>query len=316
MNKPTAYLLVSSAIVLWGLGGIFTKNILEAGVGALEIAFWRLLLSGVLFTLQAFAQRDFKLKAAKDLWYFAGFAVFIITLNYLSFNYAVQHGGVSLVNLLLAVVPMLITLFAWLFFRERLTLRLLGLLALSMIGLLFASWGGGHGVHISSASLGFSFLAVVTTAASKGLLGRYSPVSMNAFIMPLAALALLPFVTFHSLPLHVCFDMALLVLLPSYLTYLLYQAGLEHLETTEVALLTNLEPVTGLLFAALLFNERFNLLGTFGVVLVLTVSVLAVLPQAQTRPQTKVVKTSLRPVWQTLDKPRGDDYKKPNPRAS
>jgi drug/metabolite transporter, DME family len=306
MNKPTAYLLVSSAIVLWGLGGVFTKNILEAGVTSLEIAFWRLSLSGVLFILHALAQRDLKLKAKKDLWSFAGFAVFIIALNYLSFNYAIQHGGVSLVNLLLALVPLLIALFAWLFFRERLTLRLLGLLALSVVGLLFASWGGGHGIHISFTSLGFSFLTVVTTAAftlfSKGLLGRYSSVCMNAFIMPLAALALLPFVSFRPLPAHVWFDMALLVLLPSYFAYLLYQVGLKRLATTQVALLTNLEPVTGLLFAALLFDERFSALGTLGMVLVLAVSLLAVLPLTrQSWKRFGTAQSLLKPSWHTLD---------------
>jgi drug/metabolite transporter, DME family len=304
MNKPTAYLLVSSAIVFWGLGSVFTKNILEAGVGSLEIAFWRLLFSGVLFILHALAQRDLKLKAAKDLWSFVGFAVFIIALNYLGFNYAIQHGGVSLVNLLLALVPLLIALFAWLFLRERLTLRLLGLLALSVVGLLFASWGGGHGIHISFASLGFSFLTVITTAAftlfSKGLLRHYSSVSMNAFIMPLAALALLPFVSLRPLPVHVWFDLLLLVLLPSYLAYLLYQAGLQRLETTQVALLTNLEPATGLLFAAVFFGERFSTPGTLGVVLVLAVSVLAVL--SLTRQPWRTVQVLLRPSWRTLDK--------------
>jgi drug/metabolite transporter, DME family len=297
MTKLTAYLLVSSAVVLWGLGGVFTKNILDAGVGVLEIAFWRLLLSGILFCVQALVQRDFKLKAAKDLWSFAGFAVFIIALNYVSFNYAIVYGGVSLANLFLATVPMLIAIPAWLLFRERLTLRLLSLLALSIVGLVLASSGGGYGVHISFASLGFCFLAVLTTAAftvaSKGLVKRYSPVSMNAFIMPLAALALLPFVTFHSLPFHIWFDLLLLVLLPSYLAYLLYQAGLKQLAASEVALLTNLEPVTGLLFAALLFGERFTALGTLGVVFVLAVSVLAVLPQQQN--WLRVVKTMLRP---------------------
>jgi drug/metabolite transporter, DME family len=303
MTKLTAYLLVSSALILWSLGGIFTKNLLDAGVGALEIAFWRLLLSGVLFGVQALVQRDFKLKATKDLWQFAAFAVFIVALNYVSFNYAIAYGGVSLVNLLLATVPILIAIPAWLFFRERLTLRLLSLLALSIVGLGFTSWGGGHGVHISFASLGFSFVAVLTTAAftlaSKGLVKRYSPVNMNAFIMPLAALALLPFVKLHSLPMNIWFDLFLLVLLPSYLAYLLYQAGLKQLEASRVALLTNLEPVTGLLFAALLFGERFSTLGTLGVVFVLAVSVLAVLPQKSTR-EVHAVKSALRPRYYAL----------------
>ena len=297
MTKLTAYLLVSSAVVLWGLTGVFTKGMLDAGTGVLEIAFWRLLLSGILFCTQAFVQRDLKLKAAKDLWQFVGFAVFIIALNYVSFNYAIVYGGVSLANLFLATVPMLIAIPAWLFFRERLTLRLVSLLVLSIVGLLLASSGGGYGVHISFTSLGFCLIAVLTTAAftlaSKGLVKRYSPVSMNAFIMPLAALALLPFVTFRSLPIHVWFDLLLLVLLPSYLAYLLFQAGLKHLEASRVALLTNLEPVTGLLFAALLFGERFTTLGTFGVLLVLAVSVLAVLPHQ--RKQIMILRLSKRP---------------------
>ena len=122
---------------------------------------------------------------------------------------------------------------------------------------------------------------------------------MNAFIMPLAALALLPFVNFRPLPLHAWLDLLLLILLPSYLAYLLFHAGLKHIAASRVALLTNLEPVTGLLFAALLFNERFTALGTFGVVLVLGVSGLAALPQKKiaTPQPTKSMKTFLRPAW-------------------
>jgi drug/metabolite transporter, DME family len=293
MTKLTAYLLLSSALVLWGLAGVFTKTMLDAGLGALEIAFWRLLLSGVLFCGQSLSQRDFKLKAARDLWPLAGFAIFIIALNYLSFNYAIAFGGISLVNVLLATVPAFITLPAWLFLRESVTPRLLTLLVFSIVGLMLASWGGGKGIHISFASLSFSIVAVLTAAAftlaSKPLLSRYTPVTLNAFVMPLAALALLPFVSFtgvsftDKLP-QVWLELTLLVLLPSYLAYLLYQTGLKYLTVSQSALLTNLDPATGLVLAALFFGERFNALGLVGVVLVLAVSVLATLPEKFKRP--------------------------------
>jgi drug/metabolite transporter, DME family len=298
MTKLTAYLLVSSALVLWGLAGVFTKTMLDAGLGGVEIAFWRLLLSGVLFCGQSLLQRDFKLKATKDLWHLAGFAVFIIALNYLSFNYAIAFGGISLVNVLLATVPAFIALPAWLFLRERVTPRLLSLLVFSIVGLMLASWGGGKGIHISFASLSFSIVAVLTAAAftlaSKPLLSRYTPVTLNAFVMPLAALALLPFVSFtgvsftgvsftDKLP-QVWPQLTLLVLLPSYLAYLLFQTGLEHLTVSQSALLTNLDPATGLVLAALFFGERFNTLGLVGVVLVLATSVLATLPEKFKRP--------------------------------
>jgi drug/metabolite transporter, DME family len=303
MTKLTAYLLLSSALVLWGLSALFTKNMLDAGLGALEIAFWRLLLSGVLFCVHSVARRDFKLKATKDLWSLAGFAVFIIALNYLSFNYAIAHGGVSLVNVVLATTPAFIALSAWLFLRERVTLRLLSLLVFSIVGLMLASWGGGKGVYISLASLGFSVLAVLSAAAftlfSKPLLNRYTPVTLNAFIMPLAALALLPFVSFTDTDklLHTWFDLTLLVLLPSYLAYLLYQTGLKHLEVSQTALLTNLEPMTALVLAALFFSERFTALGMVGVTLVLGVSALATLPE---RSKRSIVPKVCEPALQML----------------
>jgi drug/metabolite transporter, DME family len=301
MPKLTAYLLISSALVLWGLAALFTKNMLDAGLGALEIAFWRLLLSGVLFCVHSIARRTFKLKATKDLWTLAGFAVFIIALNYLSFNYAIAHGGVSLVNVVLATVPAFIALCAWLFLRERVTLRLLSLLVFSIVGLMLASWGGGKGIHISFASLSFSTVSVLTAAAftlfSKPLLSRYTPVTLNAFIMPLAALALLPFVSFSDKPLHVWEDLTLLTLLPSYLAYLLYQTGLKHLEVSQTALLTNLEPVTGLVLAALFFGERFTALGMVGVTLVLGVSVLATLPE---KPKRSIIPKVCEPALQMM----------------
>jgi drug/metabolite transporter, DME family len=301
MTKTTAHLFTATAVILWGSAGLFTNNILPTGVGALEIAFWRLLLSGILFCATALLQRDLKLKAARDLWHFALFGVLIIGLHYVSFSAAIAHGGLSLVNVILATVPALIAVPAWLFMRERLSVRTLGLLALSSVGLLLASLGGGRGIHISLPSLSFGALATLTiaayTLASKGLIYRYSSVSMNAFIMPIAALALLPFVSFQPKSLHVWLELFLLAALPSYAAHLLYQTGLRHIETSRAALLNNLEPVTGLLIAALFFGERFTLLGSFGVFLVLVVSVLAVVPKktgakepqpsAETKPTTR-----------------------------
>lgn len=67
MTKAVAYLLVSSALVLWGLSGVFTQNLLDKGLGVLDIAFWRLALSGVLFIVHALWQKNFKLKSSREL---------------------------------------------------------------------------------------------------------------------------------------------------------------------------------------------------------------------------------------------------------
>jgi drug/metabolite transporter, DME family len=90
VTKITAYLLTATAVTFWGAAGFFTKDLLDAGVGALEIAFWRLLLSGLLFILHALWQKDLKVHKPKDLLHFVGFAVFVIGLHYVSFSAAIR----------------------------------------------------------------------------------------------------------------------------------------------------------------------------------------------------------------------------------
>jgi drug/metabolite transporter (DMT)-like permease len=46
---PSGYLLVFAAAVLWGILGLFARGALDAGLSALEIAFWRALLAGGAF---------------------------------------------------------------------------------------------------------------------------------------------------------------------------------------------------------------------------------------------------------------------------
>ena len=313
LTPGTACTLNAVAVTVWGLAGIVTKDVLGAGVGALEVAFWRLLLSSLLFALHAGCQGTLKLQAKADLGYFAGFAVFVMGLNYVSFNVAIAASGVSLTLLVLAAVPGLIAVASWRLFGERLTPATLSLAGLSGVGMVLATWGGGRGIHVSITGLSFAIVAALTVAAyalaSKALLQRYTPVSLYAFVMPLAALALLPFVSFSAKPLHVWLDLAVLALLPSYAAHLLYGVSLKHLELSRVGLLGNLEPVVGLLSAALLFGERFSVIGSLGVLLVLGVSGLAA--SSRISPQTKEPRPNRalgRCIKATSDQSRGTGF--------
>lgn len=95
-----AYLLIFSAAVLWGLIGVLSKGVLEAGVSPLEIAFWRAVLAGGLFLLHAALTRSLLL-ARRDLPLFIGFALLGVTTFYAAFVLAVATGGISLATVLL-----------------------------------------------------------------------------------------------------------------------------------------------------------------------------------------------------------------------
>ncbi len=248
------------AAVLWGLVGIFVKGVLDAGVGALEVAFWRCLVGGVLFCVHALSRRDLKLRAPADLGAFTAFALLIIAAHYVTFNVAVLHGGVGLVNLFLATIPALVALGAAMC-GDRPNPATLGLVGLSVLGLALAAWGGGRGIHVSALSVSMSVVTTLSLAAytvfSKPLLERYSPAGLNAFVMPLSAVALLPFVSFHAKSPEVWGLLLVLAVLPTYLAHLLYQTGLKVLSPPRAALLSSLGVRVALLTAAL-SGERFS----------------------------------------------------------
>lgn len=282
MTQRFAYGFILSAAILWGLSGLLTKIILSMGVSALETAFWRLLVAGVLFGLQATWHRDLHLKARSDLWALAGFALLAVALHYVGFNLAVEHGGVSLVFLCLSCVPAVVAISSRLFLKERLTPWKGLLICLSIMGLLLVAGGSGPGVVVNGLSLGFSLMAAVSgviyTVASKGLLERYSPVTLNAFVMPLGALALLPFVHFSHKSLLAWLLLLVLTVFPTYLAHLFFQLGLKKVEATRAALLVNVKAVTALSTAALFLGERFTPLGLLGAGMILLVVGLTVLP--------------------------------------
>lgn len=281
MTRLSAASFVVLAAVLWGLVGVVIRAVLDAGVGALEVAFWRCLFAGGLFCLHARSTRSLKLHAPADLGALAAFALLVNAAHYVTFNVAVLHGGVGLINLLLATLPALIALGAALSGNppRRTTLALVGV---SVLGLVLAAGGGGAGVTVSALSVGVGLVAALTLAAytlwSKELLTRYSPAALNAFVMPLSALALLPFVGFHvgfgAKSPEVWGWLVVLGVFPTYLAHLLYQTGLKHLSPTRAALLASLEVPVALLTAAFV-GERFSGWGVVGVALVLGAPVLA-----------------------------------------
>lgn len=282
MTQRFACILILLSAILWGLSGLLTKVTMGLGVSALETAFWRMLFAGLLFALHAIKRSEFRLKTHVDFWAFAGFAIFAMALHYVGFNLAVEHGGVSLVSLFLSCVPVVVAICSRLFLKEKLTSGKGLLVSLSVIGLLLVARGNGQGVVVNDFSVGFSLIAAVSgiiyTVASKRLLAHYSPIALNAFVMPLGALSLLPFITFSHKSLLAWLLLLVLTVFPTYLAHLFFQLGLKKVEATRAALLVNVKAVIALFTAALFLGERLTLCGLLGAGMTLLVMSLVVLP--------------------------------------
>ncbi|SEJ63548.1 EamA domain-containing membrane protein RarD [Deinococcus reticulitermitis] len=271
-GASAAPLLILTAAVLWGLLGILGKQAQAAGVGPLEVAFWRAVLGGGLFALHALLTRA-ALPRGRDLLVTAAFGVVGVSVFYGAYQLAVRSGGASLASVLLYTAPAFVALLGWLFLRDRLGRRELLAVGGTLAGIALISFGGGEGVQASGAALAWGLLSGFTYSLyylyGKAFFDRYSPSALFAVALPVGALGLLPFLSFTPKTGGAWLSLGGLALLCTYLAYLAYSAGLKHLPATRASVIASLEPVVAAGLAALVFGERLSPLALLGAALVI-----------------------------------------------
>ncbi|HEX7000684.1 MAG TPA: EamA family transporter [Trueperaceae bacterium] len=286
------YWLVLAAAVLWALLGVFSQRLLAAGVPAIEVAFWRATLASPLFIGHAALTRSLTV-AARDLPAFVAFALVGVTLFYASLNLAIDAGGVSLAFVLLYTAPAFVAVLAAALLGERLTRGKALLVVLSVGGVALVSTAGGDGVSPTPAAIAWGLTSGLSYASyylfGKWALRRYRPVTIFAWVMPVGALGLLPFVGFEALGVSnraIWVDLALMGVLSTYLAYYVYYSGLRTVEASRAVLVATVEPLLAAALAALLFGERLGPAGILGGALVLLAATLASTRRAARRPVT------------------------------
>ncbi len=291
----TGYLYVFAAALLWSLIGPFSRTVLEAGVGPLEIAFWRAVMAGAAFAVHALLAREARLRpwpaGGVDLAALAAFALVGVTLFYAALALAIDAGGISLAFVLLYTAPAFVALLAWPLLGEPLTRVKLALVALALAGVVLVARGGGGGVAIGAAALGWGLAAGASYASyylfGKWVLRHHAPVTVFAWVLPLGALGLWPLVRFApDKPAEVWAWLVALSLVSTYLAYLVYYTGLRRTEASRAVLVATVEPVAAAALAAGLFGERLGGWGWAGAALVVAAAAGAALVRPEARTST------------------------------
>src|SRR5690606_19471774 len=112
LTRVGAPLFVLAAAVLWGLIGIQSAELLAAGLGPYEIAFWRAIIASVLFAAHASVTGGLRVPRGRDIPVLGMFALVGVTLFYSAYNLAVEAGGVSLAAILLYTAPAIVAVLA------------------------------------------------------------------------------------------------------------------------------------------------------------------------------------------------------------
>lgn len=218
-----------------------------------------------------------KLRIAKREWLMlALMALTGITFNQICYIGGLASTSVTHTGLIQAIGPVMVLLLSAFMGMEALDRsKILGM-AISFIGVALllierpeqgsgASWLGDLIVIAAG-----GFFAYYTILVKKSA-NRYDPLTSNALVFGLGTIFLVPFCT-HSVlqirwrlvPLHAWLGLAYMVLLGSFVAYLIYAFALERLSASNVAAFAYLQPVMAALMGIWLLGEKVSLSAGLG----------------------------------------------------
>lgn len=281
MNKSTlAGLFVIAAACCWGVIGLFSRNLLAAGLHSMQISMLRSLVVFVSAFLYVFLKEREKLNIQlRDLWMFLGSGILSIAFFNVCFFLSVEENTLSLAAILLYTAPSFIILISRFVFKELITPRKILALLLAFVGSAFAvglfssditTTRYGLLVGIGS-GFGYGLYSIFSWIA----LRKYHWMSVIVYTFLFAVLVLLPF----SRPLEafalIAHNASALIntlalgWVSTLLPFVLYTTALLHMEVGKASILTFVEPIVATLLGAIVFAEGFTFQSIGGILLIL-----------------------------------------------
>ena len=270
------FFYVLAAALMWGVIGIFAKEVLAEGVTALEIAFWRATLAWGMFLVHALIKKQVKVHHT-DLPFLFGFGFICVTLFYGSYQLAIRDVGMAMAAVLLYTAPAWVAFMSWIVLKEKMTVTKTTCVAMTIIGVGCISLGpqllSGGSLALNTFGLAAGLVSGFTYALyyifGKKYLYRYPTPTIFVYALPFGAALLLPFVDFHTKTTYAWIMLISMAAITAYGAFTAYYAGLKRLEATHASVIATFEPVVAAVFAYFLFGEKFSMLGYAGSCLII-----------------------------------------------
>ena len=260
------------AMLIFGTNGYLVAHLSLQGS---QIVLVRTLVGGLLLTAIVLLRGGFDREAVRAEWRDLLFGGVALGLNWVALFTAYRLLNVSLATLIYYAGPMLVLLFSPLLFRESLTPQKIAAVAIVAAGL-FCITGS-----ITSAGMSLTgLLAAVLSALFYASLIIFNKRIVKTGGMQTAALELdVAFVVVliyvlltAGIPRPLKTDIPYLLVLGlvnTGIAYMLYFTGLQKLPGQSVALISYVDPVSALVFSALLLHETMTPLQVLGAVLII-----------------------------------------------
>ena len=254
------------AMLIFGTNGYLVAHLSLQGS---QIVLVRTLVGGLLLTAIVLLRGGFDREAVRAEWRDLLFGGVALGLNWVALFTAYRLLNVSLATLIYYAGPMLVLLFSPLLFGESLTPQKIAAVAIVAAGL-FCITGS-----ITSAGMSLTGLlaAVLSALFYASLIILNKRIVKTGGMQTAALVVVLIYVLLtagipHPLKADIPY-LLVLGLVNTGIAYMLYFTGLQKLPGQSVALISYVDPVSALVFSALLLHETMTPLQVLGAVLII-----------------------------------------------
>lgn len=283
-------------MLVFGSIGIFVRKI---SLPTMELVFYRVLIA-VIFMLALFAyQRKKPFRCGKKQLYLAGLSGVIMGMNWLLFFQALRYTTVAAATMTYYLAPILMLLSAPFILGERLTMRQIGAAALAPLGLACIVFSASEAAEITyrhgwgiACGLGSALFYALLILCNKKL-EKIGNLDRTMIQLSAATVALSPVLIFYHDFTLVAENLPMLLILGIVHTGIacyFYFAGLKETPTQLTAVLSYIDPVSAVFFAAVFLGEALSFSQIMGTVIVLGSTYLC--GRMQTRPAAALVKAT------------------------
>lgn len=278
--KNAAYIFVVAAASLWGIIGIFSKQLNTFGFSVLQIVSVRAIFSAVII-LVFLLVKDRKLLRIelRDSRYFLGTGI----ISFVFFNWcyfiAINKTSLAVAAILLYTAPAFVMVFSALLFKEKLTKRKLAALVLTFLGcFLVAAFVEDAAGNVSllgiAAGLGSGLGYALYSIFGRYALDKYDPFTVTFYTFVFASLGLIPISDIRGMlgllaDTEALYYAIALSVLSTVLPFLLYTKGLSRLESGRASIIATLEPIVATIMGIILFGEPVTIFKSAGILVVI-----------------------------------------------
>ncbi len=287
------YVYIVLSMLFWGMSFIWSKIALNE-FEPITLIFFRLVLSAIVLTLIVRLSRNTEKIAKADRKWFLLLALAEPFFYFLGENFGLQYVSPAVTSAIIATIPLVTPLVAFLFLRERIDKYTITGIFISFAGIIYMLVNRDLSLNASPKGIALLFLAVFSAVAYtffiRKLANKYKAITILLWQNIIGAIYFLPF--------FMVFDFAqVLTIRPSTssvmaivqlsifasgLAFWLFIIVVAKLGMVKANIFTNLIPVFTAVFAYFIIGELITLQKVTGIILVITGIVVSQIPAVRT----------------------------------